>query len=114
MMVELAERDWDGYLRVLTIDAGGAPASVQMTPAGSEAHATPATSPRPLRGIGYVRERDALEVAVGGSARGGPSLRCFLASPRRMLTEQRGGELSILVVRAGGERALVRILRNAR
>jgi hypothetical protein len=114
MMVELAERDWDGYLRVLTIDAGGAPASVQMTPAGPGSDSAPGTSPRPLRGIGYARERDALEVAVGGSAQIGPSLRCFVSAPRRMLTEQRGGELSILVVRAGGELALVRILRDAR
>jgi Family of unknown function (DUF5335) len=113
-MVELAERDWDGYLRVLTIDATGAPASVQMVAAGPDSGAAPCTALRPLRGIGYARERDALEVAVGGSALEGPSLRCFVSAPRRVLTEQRGGELSIHVVRASGERALVRIMRAAR
>jgi hypothetical protein len=113
MMVELAERDWDGYLRVLTIDAGGAPASVQMVAAGPDSRTAPFTPPRPLRAIGYARERDALEVAVGGSALDGPSLRCFLSAPRRILTEQHDGRLSIHVVRADGERALVRILREA-
>jgi hypothetical protein len=112
MMVELAERDWDGYLRGLTIDAGGAPASVQMT-AGPASRTARCTSPLPLRGIGYARERDALEVAVGGNLQGGASLRCFVSAPRRMLTQQRAEELSIMVVSASGERAVVRILQGA-
>jgi hypothetical protein len=48
-MVELAERDWDGYLRVPTPHAGGAPASLQMTPAAPGPDVSHRTSPRPLR-----------------------------------------------------------------
>ena len=102
---ELSPRGWAAYMRALSAELTGAPTLVRC---GRELPGARAVR-LPLREIGYDGERDLLQLALGGSGRHSPALRCFVDSPQRIVSSGTGGLRSLLVEEAHGAGTVIEI-----
>ncbi len=118
--IELERSQWCERLEQMSTECAGLQAAV--TCAGRRTG--PACGPvrLPLRDIGYDEDQDLLTAALGGAAGSGPELTLYVERPRRLIaaelpegrsllvTQQRGGDLRILLPRctapSGAQRAV--------